>query len=1036
MKYAILLLGLISASASAQTIQLTQVTALVEDANSRPYVNCQWSVVFVNENTTPGAGPSQPANLLNGQQGHCDSAGNLSVSLVDNVNTVTPTPSQWSFSICSAPGYVPGGTFCKTNMLVTITGASQNLTSFFQPLMPLLPSGGGGGIPGGSSTQIQFNNAGTFGGITSAGTGAVVLANGTSQLKPYFDVRDWTTCNGIADATPGMSTMLAAIGSSQATVQFSGQCKLNTITFPANVTLDFHNGGSFFVNTLQTVSIVGPVIAPLSSIFFNAIAVSGSPTFTSVATDNFTRANENPLSNGGNWTTMSTAAALQLTGNLVEATTTADALNGSVWTGNSFANNQYSKITITTDSTSSELVGVVVRQSLAALTHYYAYLKGPLSSPQLALGKIVAGVNTTLLGPSATTFNTGDTLTLGVEGSTLYAYRNGTLVTSVKDVGASIASGNAGIRLQVSALANAQLANWEGGSFASGNTQGFISFAGNKPNNEYYPEWWGAVRDGSTNDVQALQAATEAADTATGGTIVLGVGKYNIGSSQWTVSSTSAIHSINIHGQGLNTTKIIAVNPTLNAIYLQHEKYSRLDSFGVDQTGTAKTGIGIAMGGDFGTGTQTNGNLLENMELSNFNWGISASGGNGTSSEITFNNISLSSNTNGFRTADSNALNFTFINLQISSNTIGVNATTTGVNVYGGAASANGDDFIFAGNAIRNIVAFRSETATNTCITVSAGDLSVINLRCSGLSTEDSHTAIAFNGGRLGIRESWIEGQIVFGAQTRFSDGNEFTLEDSTIFDGNNTYSYTSQPNGFGPGFRFSSGLNGGGRFSTRNNFHYGAGNVNLGQWPGGEGYILSPQGSSQTSAYLQYKSIGGVLTPGAGGAAANTIQPTAYIHHIGTGLIKTIDATGGTVGLNGGPLPFACFKGIADSAYTTDTTGNVSVALTAIVGQTITWCFDSGSSTWYPTGVVPVAYNHSGTVQTNYHIITDRCTLGTNCAVTLTGAAVFTSLTSYNCTGNDETGINSVNWSASSGSAFTFTGTGTDNIAYTCVGN
>src|ERR1700722_20431619 len=94
----------------------TLVTAHVVDANTPAgsvYVNCQWSVVFVGQNTTPGAGPYSPGPLLNGQQGNCDSQGNFTINLADNINTVAPTPSQWSFSICSANGYL-GGPFCKT----------------------------------------------------------------------------------------------------------------------------------------------------------------------------------------------------------------------------------------------------------------------------------------------------------------------------------------------------------------------------------------------------------------------------------------------------------------------------------------------------------------------------------------------------------------------------------------------------------------------------------------------------------------------------------------------------------------------------------------------------------------------------------------------------------------------------------------------------------------------------------------------------------------------------------------------------------
>lgn len=84
----------------------------------------------------------------------------------------------------------------------------------------------------------------------------------------------------------------------------------------------------------------------------------------------------------------------------------------------------------------------------------------------------------------------------------------------------------------------------------------------------------------------------------------------------------------------------------------------------------------------------------------------------------------------------------------------------------------------------------------------------------------------------------------------------------------------------------------------------------------------------------------------------------------------------------------------------------------------------------------VPTTYDHSGTQQTATHVVKDRCTLGTDCSVTLAGSAVFTSSSSYDCTALDRTGANAVKFAPSSGSAFALTGTGTDTISYVCVGN
>ncbi|MGH9545467.1 MAG: hypothetical protein ACRD23_09660 [Terriglobales bacterium] len=468
---------------------------------------------------------------------------------------------------------------------------------------------------------------------------------------------------------------------------------------------------------------------------------------------------------------------------------------------------------------------------------------------------------------------------------------------------------------------------------------------------------YGATGNGSTNDLAALQAAVDAADASGGGTVYLRKGSYNIGSGQWKIATSSAQHFISVVGEGPTVTKILSVDPTSAAIYLQHEKYVDMQGLAVNQVGTPHAGIGIAMGGDGGGGTQTNGSVLESVGVDNFNWCVSTSGRGGTSSEITFINLSLSHCTNGFRNADFNGLDFTFIQLQMSFNAIGINATTPGVNVFGGSSSFNGDDFVFGGNGENVIVGYRSEVATKTFATISAGRLSIINCLVEGMPTSNIHTAIAFNGGHLTVENSQLAGQIVV-AGSLVGDGS-ISLKNNSIVDGLNTYSLTSQPTGQGPGFRFISGLNAGTRFESINNVQLTVNRSNvvgmIGQWPSGEGYILSKQGSSQTFAYLTGKSIGELLQVGVGiGVGANTIQPTAYVHHVGAGLIKSIDATGGTAGLNGNPLPFRCVQLIPDAAFTTDKTGNIAVALRAVIGQAITFCYDPVANKWYPSAPQP----------------------------------------------------------------------------------
>lgn len=84
-----------------------------------------------------------------------------------------------------------------------------------------------------------------------------------------------------------------------------------------------------------------------------------------------------------------------------------------------------------------------------------------------------------------------------------------------------------------------------------------------------------------------------------------------------------------------------------------------------------------------------------------------------------------------------------------------------------------------------------------------------------------------------------------------------------------------------------------------------------------------------------------------------------------------------------------------------------------------------------------PVAYNTSGTQQVGAKAVSGSVTLAGGAAtVTLSGNAVFTSPTSYQCAPNNNSASNFARISNVSGSSFTVTGTGTDTIGFICVGN
>ena len=230
MKRLIFVLSILWATSALAQSGTTVVSAQVQDSGGHLYVNCVWSVVFVGQNTTPGAGPYAPASYLNGQQGTCDSQGNFTINLADNINTVTPTPSQWSFSICSGSGYVPAGPYCKANILITITGATQNITAALSAVLPILPTGGTA-TPGTPNGSLQAANSGSFGGVPGTNvnfsTGAVTAKN-LNAIR-YIDAANSAGWSG-SDIGAWINAAYADLPSTGGTIQVDGGVQLNATT--------------------------------------------------------------------------------------------------------------------------------------------------------------------------------------------------------------------------------------------------------------------------------------------------------------------------------------------------------------------------------------------------------------------------------------------------------------------------------------------------------------------------------------------------------------------------------------------------------------------------------------------------------------------------------------------------------------------------------------------------------------------------------------------------------------------------------------
>jgi hypothetical protein len=195
---------------------------------------------------------------------------------------------------------------------------------------------------------------------------------------------------------------------------------------------------------------------------------------TPIGSDNFTRANENPLSQGGNWTDVPAGnASLQIVGDLCEGTSTT-LNNGELYSGVSLPNNQYASVTYAASPASGAYLTQFIR-----LTDNGSFLGSePAYNLYVYEGTWYVYIkNTTLImdgGPI--TISAGDVFTLAAIGTTLYAYQNSTLLGSATNATYSSGIAALGINDVSSNLTTAQASNWVVGSAS---LTGTYSISGN-----------------------------------------------------------------------------------------------------------------------------------------------------------------------------------------------------------------------------------------------------------------------------------------------------------------------------------------------------------------------------------------------------------------------------------------------------------------------------------------------------------------------------------------------------------------------------
>ncbi len=185
---------------------------------------------------------------------------------------------------------------------------------------------------------------------------------------------------------------------------------------------------------------------------------------TILATDNFNRANADPI--GNPWTSAGDGGQFKIVSNA--ATPNALGSDCSAFENTvTWPNDQYSQAKVTVTGTDGGGRGIGVGVRMATNRNYYRLAIDHASSNNVRLNKKVNGTSTQIWLRTVTLVD-GDTLYLEVQGTTLIAKLNGVEIgASATD--SSLSSGAAGICYSSTAT-SASEDDWEGGDFSSADT--------------------------------------------------------------------------------------------------------------------------------------------------------------------------------------------------------------------------------------------------------------------------------------------------------------------------------------------------------------------------------------------------------------------------------------------------------------------------------------------------------------------------------------------------------------------------------------
>lgn len=274
--------------------QTSSVTATLTDPDGQTWNTGTYTINFVPTPGNPGPYTWNGGQSFTQQyRGSFSNTGVLTISLPSS-DFIAPSGTKWRFTLC------PNASFPCQDVVLAVTGGAPNLsvqlsaglppiriapglTAFAYldlevgtPAQPLYPGAMYWNVA--SLVERQWNGtiwqtlaSGGAGGNIAVGTNQSQLPHwdtGTAtwlpQNKAIYDTRDWMTCDGNGttgtDASAGMNTLLAAIGTNEATIHIVGStttsatCRIGNTFFGQNISLDFSGGGA-----IQLISSTTPI---------------------------------------------------------------------------------------------------------------------------------------------------------------------------------------------------------------------------------------------------------------------------------------------------------------------------------------------------------------------------------------------------------------------------------------------------------------------------------------------------------------------------------------------------------------------------------------------------------------------------------------------------------------------------------------------------------------------------------------------------------------------------------------------------------